>query len=198
MSISSKISTWLYQLTCPPDGESIDELRFWQERIIYSFLFVAIGFGLVVLVPSIILAVKEQLWVVVGIDASMYVFVVVLFLRRSWPFIVRVVSVILLSYILGTLLLVVIGPFGAGPVWLFFFPVITGLLLEFRYAIASLVVNTLTLIFFGWLFSTHFDNWSASNMNPLESWIVIGLNFLLLNIIATISIVMVVRGLEVS
>jgi len=126
------------------------------------------------------------------------VFVVVLFLRRSWPFIVRVLSVILLSYILGTLLLAVIGPFGAGPVWLFFFPVITGLLLEFRYAIASLVINSLTLIFFGWLFTTHFDKWSASAMNPLESWIVIGLNFLLLNIIATISIVMVVRGLEAS
>lgn len=193
-----QVQNKLVRLTTPLPGEGMTELRYWQERIIYSFLLIGVTLGLFVLVPSVALSFREGLIVIAILDIAIYAWVLVLFFCRFFPYRFRVLSVIVLSFVLGLVLLIVTGPFGAGPTWLFFFPVLTGLLLEFRYAIASLLINTLSLLVFGWLIAVGLYDWSFVDFHALESWIVISLNFLLLNAVATVAIVMVVQGLQAS
>jgi len=192
------LSGWFKRLTTPEIVEPDNELQFWQERIVYAFLLFGVVLGPIVLIPGVSLSIKEHLLGVAFLDIFMYLMVVFLFFRRSLPYLVRAAFIIFLSYVLGLVLLITTGPFGAGPVWLFFFPVITGLLTKVRMMAISLLVNVLTLVAFGGLLAFGYHTLTLFDMKPLENWIVIGLNFLFLNSITTISIVITIRGLETS
>ncbi|MBW1870140.1 MAG: hypothetical protein JRI73_12910, partial [Deltaproteobacteria bacterium] len=92
-------------------------------------MFVGAVFGFFVYLPSVALSIKEDLWSVAVADTIIYAWVIILFSNRSIPFAVRAVSISLIGYILGMLLLLTIGPFGGGPTWLFAFPVMVAILL---------------------------------------------------------------------
>jgi PAS domain S-box-containing protein len=182
--------------TLPADK---DELTHWQDRIAFSFLLIGVVLGFIVLIFSVRLAIKENLWIVVVVDIVLYAWVVFLFFKRSLPRIFRVTSIVALCYILGLTLVLVIGPFGgAGPTWLFFFPIITGLLSNVRYSLLSLLVNILTLVAIG--LSVHFGwyHWPYYPEHSMEKWLVLGSNFIFLNAIATLGTTLVIRGLRKS
>jgi len=91
-----------------------------------------------------------------------------------------------------------LGPFGAGPVWLFAFPVLTGAFLGLKSGIISLIINAVTIIGVGLLIFWGLFEWGSTTINPFEKWIVTGLNFMLLNIIVVISVVSILKGLQNS
>lgn len=81
--------------------------------------------GTVAYVPSVLLALDAGDRVVVVVDTLVYLSVVALLLARGLPYRVRAVTALGLQYLLGAILLVVVGPLGVGPAWLFAFPVLT-------------------------------------------------------------------------
>ena len=185
--------------TEPSFSANEDELKYFQDRLAFSFLLLGMVFGFFVLIFSVRLAIKENLWEVVVVDIAMYVWILVLFFRRNLPILFRIISIIVVSYTLGIILLLAVGPFGGGgPIWLFFFPVITGLLLNVRYSLLSLGINMLTLLGIGLAVNFGWYTWSFVPVYPLEKWVVLGLNFILLNAITTIAATLVIRGLRVS
>jgi len=93
-------------------------------------------------------------------------------------------------------LLLTIGPFGAGPVWLFAFPVIAGLLLGLQSSLIALSVNAVTIILMGLLIASGHLEWDYATINAPEKWTVIGLNFMLLNSVVSISVAVFSRGLQ--
>ncbi len=195
------------RLITPTQLTLSDGVKYWQEKLLLNLLFVFVVLGLVTYLPSVALAIKEELWLVVFIDTFLYFLVLLLFLNRDISFIIRAVSLLIVCYTLGIVLIVVVGPFGAGPVWLFFFPILTGILLSKKMAFGSLLINALTLISIGMIIHLHligsigpfnFAPWYIVSGNPIEKWIVICLNFMLLNIIATLSITAILKGLQES
>ena len=198
MAPGSRIENHWERWTSPPPDENRSELQYWQERILYSFLLISIVLGLIVLIPSVMLSIKEDLWIVAVADAFIYVWALVLFFYRRLSYKIRVMSVVVLSYGLGLELLIIVGPFGGGPVWLFFFPIVTGLLTNLTFAIISQLINGLTFFVFGWLVFHSYYDWPFLEVHPMESWVVMALNFLLLNSIATLSIAIVSQGLQNS
>jgi len=192
----SRLKDFIDRRTTPPGLTSDDGIRYWQERLLLVFVFTGVVLGLFVYLPSVALCIKEDLWSVAVADTIIYAWVVILFFRRSIPFVVRAVTVSLIGYILGMVLLLTIGPFGGGPVWLFAFPVIVAILLGLRMSLIALAVNAGTLIIIGILLQFGYMEWDYSTTNPVEKWIVISLNFLLLNSIITISIGLISGGIQ--
>jgi len=192
----SKLKDFIGRMTTPTGVTTDDGVRYWQERLLLVFIFVGAVLGLFVYLPSVALSIKEGLWSVAIGDTIIYAWIVILFFRRSIPFEVRAVTVSLISYILGMLLLLTIGPFGGGPVWLFAFPVMVALLLGLRISLVALAVNAGTLIAIGILLQFNIISWDYAATNPVEKWIVISLNFLLLNSIVTISIALISGGIQ--
>ncbi len=192
----SRLKDFIDKKTTPLGLTSDDGIRYWQERLLMIFVFVGAVFGFFVYLPSVALAIKEDLWSVAVADTIIYAWVVVFFFRRSISFVVRAVTVSLIGYILGMVLLLTIGPFGGGPVWLFAFPVIVAILLGFRMSLIALAVNAVTLIIIGILLQFGFVDWDYSTTNPVEKWVVIGLNFMLLNSVVTISIALISEGIQ--
>ncbi len=194
-------------MTTPPSASIEDGIAYWQEKVLLNLLFASVVLGAIALVPSVALSIKEQLWIIVVLDVLIYLSVLFIYLKKSLSYKFRAAIIPIISYILGMVLITTLGPFGAGPVWLFFFPVITGVLLGYKKAGVSLIINALTIFGFGFLIHSHltelllslnFKAWHLASENPLEKWVVIGLNFMLLNIICTLSVTTILNGLQQS
>jgi len=194
-------------MTTSPSASIEDGIAYWQEKVLLNLLFASVVLGAITLVPSVALSIKEQLWIIVVLDVLIYLSVLFIYLKKSLSYKFRAAIIPIISYILGMVLITTLGPFGAGPVWLFFFPVITGVLLGYKKAGVSLIINALTIFGFGFLIHSHltelllslnFKAWHLASENPLEKWVVIGLNFMLLNIICTLSVTTILNGLQQS
>jgi len=194
-------------MTTPLSLTLKDGLAFWQEKILLNLLLVSIILGFFTYIPSFALSLSEQLWFIAIVDTLMYSFILFLFFRKDLSFNIRSTGVCLISYVLGMVLLTTLGPFGAGPVWLFFFPIITGVLLGQRHALQALGINLLTIIGLGilihyrladFLLPLNFKPWFLALENPVEKWVVISLNFMLLNVAATLSLTTLLKGLQKS
>ena len=193
---ASRLKGFIDRKTTPTGLTPDDGIRYWQERLLLVFVLIGAVLGLFVYLPSVALSIKEDLWIVAVVDTLIYAWIVILFFRRSIPFEVRAVTVSLLSYILGIVLLLTLGPLGGGPVWLFAFPVVVAILLGLRISMMALAVNVGTLIIIGVLLQFDYMQWDYSTTNPVEKWIVIGLNFMLLNSIITITIALISGGIQ--
>ncbi len=198
MTFFQQLKRWIERATTPPKYTERDGIRYWQDRILFSLLAIGVVLGFIAYVPSVILSLAEDLWLVAVFDTAFYAWAIFLFLKRSLPFKLRAYSTIVLSYLLALILLLTVGPFGAGPVWLFFFPVVTGLFLNSRSTLIALLINTITICGLG--FALYFDTlgWRRAAGFPMESWVVIGINFLLLNALSAWAIVSLLRGLQNS
>ncbi len=193
-----KLKNFIDRRTTPTDFTIDDGIRYWQERLLSVFVFVGTFLGFFVYLPSVVLCIKEELWSVAAVDTVIYSWVIILFFSRSIPFVVRALTFPVMGYILGMILLLTIGPFGGGPVWLFAFPVIVAIFLGLRFSLISLALNAGTIIIIGVLLQLEHIDWDYSTINPVEKWVVIGLNFMFLNSIVTISIAIISEGIQNS
>ena len=191
-----KLKNFINRRTTPTDLTINDGIRYWQERLLLVFVFAGTFLGFFAYLPSVSLCIKEELWSVAVADTIIYSWVIILFFSRSVPFVVRALTFPVMGYILGMVLLLTIGPFGGGPVWLFAFPIIAAILLGLRFALISLALNVVTIIIIGILLQIGHIDWDYSTINPIEKWVVIGLNFMLLNSITTISIALISEGIQ--
>ncbi|MFP4531586.1 MAG: PAS domain S-box protein [Desulfobacterales bacterium] len=189
---------FLDKWTRPVKNARQDGLVYWQERIVWSILLTGMVFGGLAYVPSVRLCIKEGRWLVVFFDTAIYAMVVILFFVRQIPFIVRAYAIIIASYILGMVLTLVIGPSASGPVWLFAFPIIAGIILGIRAAFVALGLNILSLFVIGAGMHLGTASWIQPAPHTMERWIVISLNFILLNAVAALSLAIVQRGLASS
>lgn len=203
----NRIKTYLKKVTTPRHLTPRDGIHFWQEKVLLNLLLVSVILGFIVWCPSVALSVKEELWLVAGLDTLMLALVLGLFLKPDLSYGFRAATIPFLSYVLGMVLTLTLGPFGAGPVWLFFFPILTGVLLGARKASWALVVNGVTVIALGILIhlgltdamsSLNIKTWHLAPENSLEKWVVICFNFLFLNILATLSVTTILNGLHNS
>ena len=195
MNRRSGLKDFIHRRTTPTGLTPDDGIRYWQERLLLVIVLVGAVFGLLVYLPSVALSIKKDLWIVAVADTIIYAWIVILFFRPSVPFEIRVVTVSLLSYILGMVLLLTVGLSG-GAVWLFAFPVIVAILLGYKASLVALAVNAGTLIIVGVLLEFGTMQWDYPTDNVVEKWIVISLNFLLLNSVVTLTIAVISKGIQ--
>jgi PAS domain S-box-containing protein len=175
---------------------AIDPLTFWRERILFIICFLAAVLGPIALIPSLWIAHQEGLWSVVLLDSTAYVTAVVVIIGRNWPLKVRTGAVCLTLYALGVCLLFILGPVGAGYLWLFGASVIISAIIGLEAAIWTLMLNAVTLLSIAVFMAYGQLSWTIQYNNALEKWIVMSGNFLLLNALVTLTTAMMLNGLS--
>jgi len=173
-------------------------LEFWRQKIYYFLSLAFVIFGMVAYIPSLIVSFYQELWGVAILDSAVYILILVLFFVRSIPFEIRVHGLLFIIYVLGVALLLLLGAVGAGLLYLFAFPVLASIMVGFRSALLSIVINFLTLVIFGILLKDGSLENSLMTTYNLESWIIIGVNFLCLNLMVCIPITILINGLEIT
>lgn len=171
-------------------------LSYWRERILLAILSVGLVFALFLFVPMTLMAVQGKVWMIVALNTAVYASALMVLIFRGWKYEIRAVCTLLLAFAIGAYVILYFGLFSGGPVCLFAFAVMAGLLLGWRAAVGALIVNALTLLLFGWLAAT--GRW-AQDMpffpTPLRAVVAWG-TYLLMNAVTAISAAVMVRGMH--
>jgi len=192
--VTRRVARWLEpRIEGPATG-----LPYWRERVLITLLFVFIVLELFAFVPSAWLASRANLYELILLDTVFLFAATALFLMRSIPLRTRSTIAVCLFYVAGVYLMLRIGPLSGGPLWLFVFPVMTGVLLGVRPALAALAINALTILAIGWaIYQGHIATEGGESYTP-TLWALIGFNLLLLNAAVTLALAVLLQGLDTA
>ncbi len=171
-------------------------LQFWRERVVAALLATGLVVAVLALVPSIYMAATEGLWSIVVMDLTIVPLAAVLLWMRSIPYVFRATAIVLIAYIVGIVVTTHAGIASGGPVWLFSFAVVAGILMGLRAAMAAVAFSSLTLAMIGVLHFSGTVLLPGPFYQSVERAIAAWANFLLLNAIVSISVAVLLRGLQ--
>lgn len=179
----------------PPPSTEPEVLLDWRARILSTILMFVAGLGTLTAVPSVWLALHNELWAIAWIDLAALVWVLVLWRYKRLYYRFRAWNLLALIYLLGVWFLFIVGP--VSQIYLMAFPVMTALLLGLRPALAAIAINALTLMSVGYLANAdlHVPGFET---RPFLEWVVITINFIFINSIITISCAVLLNQLERS
>ncbi|MDT8990311.1 EAL domain-containing protein [Curvibacter sp. APW13] len=170
-----------------------EDLDTWRGRLLARLLLVVCLAGWLVGVPSIVLAIYENLWLLVVADSIALAWVSVLCLRRDRDPVANSVQLLMLLYGLGLALLATIGH--VSQIYLMALPVLAVLLLSMRAALVCLALNGVTLLAAGYFLPLDAGTTLFSDA-PLLRWAAITLNFLLIDTALTAACAFLLQGME--
>ena len=176
--------------------DQLTEINYWRQ-LIFTGAFL---FGLISVFPAYIsgqfLAIESGRWEVFIINTILYLLGLALALTKEIECTIRSAIGVHIPFVLGAVLCFVRGPLSAGPIWLFAFPVMSGVLLGKRFALYALSLNGLVFLCLSlFILSGSVDSWVSVNLS-MGLWITYSLNHLSISVIVTLSLVILMSGLE--
>nr|WP_315468060.1 EAL domain-containing protein [uncultured Undibacterium sp.] len=171
------------------------DLQFWRDQMLSAILSVALLLGTLTAIPSVMMAIRDQLYSIVLIDSFAIGWLLVIWRWRALSFTARSWHFLLVVYSVGVFFLFKVGP--VSQIYLMAVPVLAALLLGLRPAIFVLSLNAITLIAIGYSFNIdlQFDRYHD---RPFLRWIIITLNFTFISSVITVSCAVLLRRLEES
>jgi len=160
------------------------------------FLFILTFFAAIAYVPSIKLSIDEGLWTIFIFDTAAYIFLIYLFLKKNLSTKFKAISILIIAYLLGFFLILEVGPYGAGYLWLFIVPILASIFTNTFITSITIIVNVITLLLAGFLLKENIYPGRVYIPFSMESWIVIISNFTFLEIATSFSIIVITKGLE--
>ncbi len=109
----------------------------------------------------------------------------------------RIVGGLVCVYLIGVAVLLSQLPFNIGPIWLFAFAVLTGILLGVRASFVAIALNALTLGAIGWWLGYR----SApipENFAPHVFWFAANITSIIITLVITLSLALLLRRLELA
>lgn len=181
-------------------NQSGDEqtIRYWREQIFFILCTGSLWVGTIVYIISMYFAIISNLHFVVILDTFVYILALIIFTVRSIPFQWRVNLFLFILYLLGVGLLISVGKSGAGYPWLFALPVFAGILMSKRGAIILLATNILTLVALYFFIGMDLPENMLIQDYGKEEYIVTVFNFIGINGIITLSLLILIEGLTRS
>ncbi len=190
-----RFQTFAINRMVPSSLQEEDGLFYWRVRILFAVVFTGLLIGFFTLIPVVALVIKRKLWGLLIFDGALWIISVGLLLMRGLKYNIRSGIALLIVYFMGLGIIVSVGLLSGGPVSLFTFAVLAGVLLGSKAAIIALIVNAITLIVLGYLIDTGLFGQAFPFFNNIESMIAAGATFMLLNTIAAMSVAVLVKGL---
>lgn len=170
------------------ENPTLDEMVKTYRVKVCDTVFLALSFlGLIAFIPSFILSIVEHLYDIALIDTIAYLIILFITFNNKLPYKVKAISGSIVFYFLGMLLLFLLGPIGAGNLWLLAFSLITALTLGERGAVVSLIINVITLV--GLLVLIRYTPFFSEYSFILEPrlWLIRTVNFIVINSVIVFS-----------
>jgi len=166
----------------------------WRDGLLKVMLRVSVFLGALVYVPSVYVAIRAGLFEVVAIDTIALALVVGLLVVPQIPYRVRAVALCAIYYALGAGLLIWVG--SVSQIYLFGFSIAAAMLLGLRAGLIAAAVSSVTMVVIGAVGlmapEMFLPNWS----HDFPSWVVVTLNFALVNTLLTMAIGTVISAIN--
>ncbi len=173
-----------------------ESLQYWKNKVLRILLIICFVFGVIAYIPSIILAIHEQLTNIIIIDTVALIILAALVFLPSKTYHFRASILMLIFYFLGIGLLIFLGPYGAGFVWLLSFPIISAILLNQKAAFLAIFMMMISLLILGILIVYGKLDHLMITQYSIQAWIINAINLLCLSLITVFPITMIVKNIE--
>ena len=174
-------------------GEGI---HYWRERILFGLLGIGASIGMLVIVLTLPVIIRNKLWFLLFIDITAWAIIVAVTFVRPLRYEVRALAALAMMYFLAIAVILNVGVFSGGPVYLMVFAVTAGLLLGLRAAIIALVINAATAITLLVLFLNGVLDSAVLQVMTKEQAIAAVANYILLNSAIAIACAILIEGLQ--
>lgn len=165
-----------------------------RQRILFAVVFIGMTFSGVTAVPAVLLAIKQGLWLVLGLDIVVLLCGLSILIAKGITYKVRAWVACVLIYIVGVYVVLFFGFLSGGPIWLFSFAVVCGFLLGIKSAILALCINSVTLAVLAWL---HASTTLGDHLPFFSTWLkalAAGGSFLFLNTLVALSCALLIQS----
>ena len=173
-----------------------NDLTQWRAGLLEIILRVAAGLGLIVYIPSVYIALQNGMIGVIVIDTIAIMFILGLLFIRTIPFHWRAGICFLFFFSLGTGLLVWVG--SVSQIYLFGFSILVAILLGLRAGLAAAALSSLTMFVIGILGAYAAEMDQPARIWSEFGWLVITLNFTLVNVLLTLAIGRLLSKLDMA
>jgi len=172
-----------------------DSLTYWRVRILSAIVMTGLMIGIFAFVPAVALAIKKKLWGLLFFNVIIWPVGFIILLSRNLRYEIRASIALIAFYILGLVIIISVGLLSGGPIWLFAFAVLVGVLLGSKAAIMAVCLNAVTLSIISGLISAGIFGHTFPFFGTMEAMMAAGGSFIILNTIAAVSVAVLVKGL---
>lgn len=175
-----------------------DSLLYWRVNILAVILSMGMVLSTLALLTTIPLAIQERFWKLIIFDSLGFFIGLTLLFSPKIRYRIRATISLLMFYIIGLNVITSVGPLSGGPIWLFTFAILVGILLGIKAAILATLLNGVTLTAFTWVISSGLIGQHFPFFPSPQALVVALVNFLILNLLASVSLSVLVKGLVYS
>jgi len=172
-----------------------DSLVYWRVNILFAILFTAFVSGILAVIAGVFLSIQNKTYILGIIDVIGYAICIWLLTSKRLSYTLRATITLLGFYGIGLTVIINLGVLSGGSAWLFGFAVLAGVLLGPGAALKAVALNGLSLGVIGWLVTIGSLGQGQPFFNSLQAMVAAGVNFLILNLIAAMSVAVLVKGL---
>ena len=168
-------------------------MDWWRERIVTALLGLASILGAAAYFPGMLLAVSEGRYIIGLVDTAALALLIFLFFSKKISYRIKALVMITASMLLGMTLLISVGFYGAGYLWLFSCCLLTGVIWGFPYIAIIIGISMAILIGMGIAVDQKLLWWIEVD-NATEKWLVVTSNFFFLVAMLTTGVSVLIRG----
>ena len=188
----SKNGTW-------KDSGQIKDITYYRDHIFTVFIAYLPPFALLALIPGTYLAIKNGTnigYIVAAIDFILAGSLIYLIYSKSYSYKVKKIWVIILLYTIAVFLMIFLGSYGPGIIYLMAPSIIMSLIFNKKVGILSLLFNLLACLFLSLVIEFKLFNSILIQQYSTSAWIAFSCNIMFMSFINFILINILVISME--
>lgn len=171
------------------------DISFWKDFLFMRLLSVIFPLSMIVVIPSLIMCIREEMYIVGFIDFATVLIVAIISIKKSIGLIVKKYLLVGSVYILSGILIILIGKDGPGFYYLLAISLVIILTIGQKAAYFSVGLNAISIIVLSLISNLGNNSYSISVNSSLASDLVMGLNFMFINIFSVLAVSFLIEGL---
>ncbi len=187
---------YIYDLILRNQEKDGETLEFWKARILYTIILFFGPFSLLAYTPALIITIQERIWSILILDTVIFIVLNFVLYSRAFSIVTKKIFIVICLYILGAGLLFFMGNFGPGILYLLALSCFSALVISKPAGIATFYVNLGLYLLIGFFLHLKLRVFTGLEYYDFESWMGVGANLVLLNLVLVYSINMLVTGLS--
>ncbi len=174
----------------------IEDLAYWRHKVFTNAIVFFLPVSLVALIPGVWLSLKEGLFFLAFADIVTALSFMIIAFQPHLSLAFRKVLAIAMLYLLAVILLLFLGSFGPGLLYLLTITVFPALIFPVSVAYKSIGLNIVICVVFAFIVHFKLLNSSFTQLYNAESWIAVSSNLICLNVVCVALLDMLVTGLQ--
>ncbi|RDC62126.1 sensor histidine kinase [Adhaeribacter pallidiroseus] len=174
----------------------IEDLAYWRDKVFTNAIVFFLPVSLVALIPGVWVSLKEGLLFLAFIDIVTVLSFALIAFHPYLNLAIRKVIAVAMLYLLAVILLLFLGSFGPGLLYLLTITIFTALIFPVSVAYQSICLNVLICVVFALIIHFKPLNSSLTQLYNPASWIAVSSNLICLNVVCVALLDMLVTGLQ--